>query len=151
MQSFDFQVVLKAPLDTVFAIYMDVDRWRHRNLFGDIQWVKGQPWEEGSRLRIETRMPIRSTIDQVVQHFTPKESVSYLSHVFGITCETRVNFTRVSSRETAINVTMQLVGFTSRSLGFALAPAITKATKDFFEELRKECESAALGESEKLE
>jgi hypothetical protein len=149
MQSFDFQVVLKSPLDTVFSIYVDVDRWRHRNLFGDIQWVKGRPWEEGSRLRIETRLPIRSTIDQVVQHFTPKESVSYLSHVFGITCETRVTFTRVSVRETAINVTMQLVGFTSRSLGFALAPAITKATKDFFEELRKECEAAALAEREK--
>jgi len=143
MHSFEFQVVLNSPLDTVFAIYVDTDRWRNRNLFGDIRWVQGKPWEEGSRLRIETRSPIHSTIDQVVQHFEPRRSVVYLSHVFGITCETRVTFTPVSDTQTAINVGMQLVGTTSRALGFALEPAITKATKGFFEELKKECEWAA--------
>ena len=148
MQSFDFQVVLNCPLKTVFAIYVDIERWRNRNLFGDIRWVQGKPWEEGSRLSIETRVPIRSTVDQVVQHFAANESVSYLSHVFGITCETRVTFTPVSARETAINVVMHLVGTTSRTLGFALAPAISKATKGFFEELRKECEAASAGATE---
>jgi hypothetical protein len=143
MESFDFQVVLNCPLETVFAIYIDTERWRNRNLFGEIRWVQGKPWEEGSRLRIETRSPIRTSIDQVVQHFKPKESVSYLSHVLGITCETRVTFTTISPDQTAVNVVMQLVGTASRALDFALAPAITKATKGFFEELRKECEAAA--------
>ena len=143
MQRFQFEVALKSPLDTVFAIYIDIERWRNRNLFGDIRWVKGKPWEEGSRLRIETRFPIPSTVDQVVQQFQPKDSVVYLSHVFGITCETRVMFAAVSEKETIINVSMQLVGMTSRSLGFALEPAIAKATKGFFKELRKECEAAA--------
>ena len=143
MQRFQFEVALKSPLEIVFAIYVDIERWRNRNLFGDIRWVKGKPWEEGSRLRIEPRFPIPSTIDQVVQQFQSKDSVVYLSHVFGITCETRVMFSAVSEKETVINVSMQLVGITSRSLGFALEPAIAKATKGFFEELRKECETAA--------
>ena len=148
MQSFDFQVVLNCPLETVFAIYIGTDRWRNRNPFGDIRWVHGKPWEEGSRLCIETRVPIRSEVDQVVQHFRANDSVSYLSHVFGMTCETRVTFTAVSDGETAINVSMQLMGTTSRSLGFAVAPAITKAAKGFFEDLRKECEAAAPRASE---
>jgi hypothetical protein len=148
MQSFDFQIVLNCPLDTVFSIYVDVDRWRNRNVFGEIRWVHGTPWEEGSRLRIETLKPIRANVDQVVQHFAPKESVSYPSHVFGITCETRVIFTRVAGGQTAINVVMNLVGTPSRTLGFALAPAITKATKGFFEELRKECEAASRAAAE---
>jgi hypothetical protein len=143
MQSFDFQVVLNCPLDLVFAIYTDIDRWQNRNLFGEIRWVKGKPWEEGSRLQIETRVPIRSTIDQVVQEFIPTERVSYLSHVFGITCETRVTFIRVSDRETAVNVNMELIGKVTRSLGFALEPLIMKSTKGFFDELRRECETAA--------
>jgi hypothetical protein len=84
----------------------------------------------------------------VVQHFRANDSVSYLSHVVGMTCETRATFTAVSAGETAINVSMQLVGTTSRSLGFAVAPAITKATKGFFEDLRKECEAAAQRASE---
>ena len=58
-----------------------------------------------------------------------------------MTCETRVTFTPVADDRTAINVVMNLVGTPSRALGFALAPAITKATKGFFEEMRKDCET----------
>lgn len=97
-------------------------------------------WSAGSRLQIETRAPIRAIVDQVVQHFTPHESVSYISHVLGITCETRVVFVRVAGGKTSINVSMHLLGTLSRSLGFAIEPVITKATRNFFEELRKECE-----------
>jgi hypothetical protein len=92
-------------------------------------------------LRVETRVPIRTTVDQVVQHFAPNESVSYLSHALGITCETRVTFTSVSVRETAVNVVVQLAGTASRALDFALAPVIAHATKGFFDELRKDCEA----------
>jgi|SRR5208282_5622464 len=142
MQSFEFQVVFQCPLATVFAIYVDTDRWCNRSLFGDIRWVQGKPWELGSRLRIETRSPIRSTVDQVLQSFEPYECVCYISHVLGMTCETRVTFKTISAQSTAINVAMQLVGKASRVLGFALEPAIARATKGFFEELRKECEAA---------
>lgn len=69
--------------------------------------------------------------------------MSYLSHVLGITCETRVTFIRVSDQQTAINVAMELVGTVSRSLGFALEPIIVNGTKGFFEELRMDCEAAA--------
>lgn len=117
-------------------------------MFGEIRWVQGKPWEEGSRLRIETLKPIRANVDQVVQHFALQESVSYLSHVFGVTCETRVIFTPVSADQTAINVLTNLVGTPSRTLGFGLAPAITKATKGFFDELRKECEAASRAAAE---
>jgi len=143
MQSFDFQVVLNCPLSTVFAIYVDIDRWCNRNLFGEIRWVQGRPWEPGSRLRIEVVKPIRTSVDQVVQRFEVNESVSYLSHVLGITCETRVTFIPVSAQQTAINVGMQLVGTVTRALGFAIEPVIAKSTKGFFEELRKECEAAS--------
>lgn len=145
MQSFDFQVVLNCSLETVFSIYIDTERWRDRNEFGDIRWVQGRPWEVGSRLRVETQVPIRTTVDQVVQHFAPNESVSYLSHALGITCETRVTFTSVSVHETAVNVVVQLAGTASRALDFALAPVIAHATKGFFEELRKDCEAASRG------
>lgn len=143
MQSFDFQVVLNCPLETVFAIYADIERWRNRNLFGDIRWAQGQPWEEGSRLRIETRIPIRSAVDQVVQEFVPRERVVYLSHVFGITCETRVNFTPTIDAQTAIHIRMELVGTVSRALGVAIEPAIARATMGFLAELKRECEFAA--------
>lgn len=143
MQSFDFQVVMECPLELAFEVYTDIERWRNRNVFGDIRWMKGNPWEEGSRLKIETTSPLRTSIDQVVQQFVTNQKVSYLSHVLGITCETRVSFIRISQQQTAIYVAMALVGRVSRSLGFALEPIIVRATKGFFEELRIDCEAAA--------
>lgn len=143
MHSFNFQLVLNSPLELVFEIYTDIQRWCNRNLFGDIRWVQGRPWEEGSRLRIETRFPLRSSVDQVVQHFSPNESVSYLSHVFGITCETRVKFIPLSDQQTSIYVDMNIVGTPSRVLDFAIEPLIAKVTKGFFDDLRRDCEFAA--------
>lgn len=143
MQSFDFQIVLNCPLELAFEVYTDIGRWRNRDLFGDIQWVRGTPWEEGSRLRIETLTPFRTTVDQVVQECVSNERVVYLSHVWGMTCETRITFVRVSDQQTAIRVAMQLVGTVTRSLGFAIEPLIEKTTKGFFNEFRKECEAVA--------
>ena len=145
MQSFEFEVAVRAPVELTFSIYVDIERWKNRSVFGDIRWVKGVPWEEGSRLRVETSKPFPSAVDQVVQRFVPNSSVGYLSHVLGITAETQVTFVRVSAMETQIRVRMQLLGKLSRALGFAVEPVILNTTKAFFQDLCQECESAATG------
>jgi hypothetical protein len=142
MHSFEFQIVLNSPLETVFAVYVDTERWTNRNQLGDIRWVHGEPWAKGSRLRVKILTPISISVDQVVQHFDPPRRVVYASQMLGVTCETCVTFMPVSTTQTAINIGVELQGMVSRSLGFALEPAITKATKGFFEELRRDCEWA---------
>ena len=142
MQSFAFQVVVNCPLETAFAVYTDIERWRYRHLFGEICWSRGKPWEEGSRLRIETTTPLHATVDQVVQEFILNEKITYLSHVLGLTCETRITFVRITEQQTAVNVAMELLGTVTRSLGFALEPMAFKTSKAFFEEFRKDCEAA---------
>lgn len=142
MQSFEFEVAIDCRLELVFAIYTDLERWRNRSIFGDIRWVKGIPWEDGSRLIVETRLPFHNKVDQVVQHCIANDSVSYLSHVLGITTETRIIFRRISDNQTLISVGMQMVGTVSRALGFAIEPVILKTTKQYFEDLRRECEAA---------
>jgi hypothetical protein len=143
MQSFDFQAVLNCPLHLVFRIYTDVERWQNRNLFGDIRWVEGKPWEKGSRLHIEARVPFRTTVEQVVRDCVPNERVSYRARVHGIRCETRVTFVRVSEQQTAVNIAMELDGTATRALEFAVEPFLVKSTRSFLSELRKDCESAA--------
>ncbi len=144
MQSFEFQVVILCPLEMVFAIYVDTDRWCNRSIFGEIRWTQGNAWEQGSRLRVETTTPIRSVVDQVVLEFERNRSVSYISHVYGITCHTRVSFAAIAGG-TSVGVSMELVGMVSRALGFAIEPAIEKTTRRFFLELRRECEEAEGG------
>lgn len=143
MQSFAFEIVVCSPLELVFAIYTDIDRWRNRSIFADIRWVKGVPWEEGSRLLVETRVPFHSKVDQVVQEFVAQDRISFLSHALGITTETRITFRRIAQDRTLIRVAMEMVGTVSRALGFAIEPVILKTTKHYFEDLRQECEAAA--------
>jgi hypothetical protein len=143
MQSFEFEVAIDCRLELVYAIYIDLEHWRNRSIFGDIRWVKGNPWEEGSRLLVETRVPFHNKVDQVVLHSTPNDSISYLSHVLGITTETRIAFRRVSDGQTVIWVRMQMVGKLSRALGFAIEPVILKTPKQYFDDLRRDCEAAA--------
>ena len=136
MRSFDFQVVLQGPLETVFHVYVDTDRWCNRNFVGDIRWVQGTPWQRGSRMR-------RRDTPSHPEHDRAGQNAVYLSHVFGMTCETSVTFTPVSVQETAFTPPCSWSGPLRAPLGFALAAAIKKATLDFFEELRRECEGAS--------
>ncbi len=143
MHSVEFQVVVDCAVERIFSIYSDLDWWRHRKMFSDIRWMQGEPWKEGSRMRIETRTPIRTAIDQVVLEFQPNQSVVYISHVLGITSESRIQFIPVSAIRTVIKVKLQMVGTVSRVLGFAVEPTIERAAKDFFDELRRDAETIA--------
>lgn len=150
MKSFEFEVVVGCGLEFVFAIYTDIERWRNRSIFGDIRWAKGNPWEEGSRLNIEVRVPFSGKVDQVIQHFVKNERVGFLSHSLGITTETQILFVRISDGQTVLRVRMQMVGTVSRALGFAIEPVILRTTKQYFDDFRHECEAASRNEMNQL-
>ncbi len=140
MGRFEIRVVVERPLATVFAVYTDTDKWRWCSYIRDARWVRGQPWVEESRMQIETNGVLGSTVDQVLTHFEPNRRVDYISHFSGITMETRVTFRALSDHETEIYGQIEFVGTVSRIVGFAIEPAIERSTKQFFEDLKRECE-----------
>jgi len=142
MGFFEFRIPAKCPLATVFATYTDTDAWVRSTEISRIEWV-GNPWQVGSRMRIKEYGNIRDTIDQVLLHFEPPRSVAYLSHFFGMTLETRLTFQAISDQETEIQVRGEFVGTASKVFGFALGPAIERATRVTMEGLRNECERIA--------
>ncbi len=142
MGFFEFRVSVKCPVATVFAIYTDTDAWKRCTEISEVEW-RGRPWEEGSRIRIKGYGSTRETIDQVLLHFEPPRSLAYISHFFGMTLETRLTFHAVSDYETEVQVRGEFVGLASRAFGFALGPAIERATRLTTEGLNKECERVA--------
>jgi hypothetical protein len=142
MGFFEFRVPVKCPVATVFAIYTDTDAWKRCTEISEVEWW-GKPWEEGSRIRIKGYGSTRETIDQVLLHFEPPRSLAYISHFFGMTLETRLTFHAVSDNETEVQLRGEFVGLASRAFGFALGPAIERATRLTTEGLNKECERIA--------
>ena len=78
-------------------------------------------------------------MDQLLLHFEPQRSIAYLSHFLGITLETRLGFRAISDVKTELQVRAEFIGVASRTFGFALGPAIQHGTREFIENLNKEC------------
>jgi hypothetical protein len=140
MGCFEIQITVHRPLATVFSVYTDTNKWRWCSYIRDVRWIRGNPWEEESRLRIEIDGAIGSTVDQVLIGFEVNRRADYISHFSGITMETRVSFRSLSDQETEIHGRIEFVGTVSRIVGFAIGPAIERSTRQFFEDLKRECE-----------
>ena len=145
MGYFEIRVTIDRPLADVFAVYTDTRNWQWSSVFREVSWVKGTPWVEESRMRLITAGPITSTVDQVLTHFEPSREVAYISHFAGITLETRVSFRPSGDRATDIHGRMEFVGTLSRMAGYAVGPAMERSTRQFFDDLKAECERTESG------
>jgi uncharacterized membrane protein len=139
MQSLEIRVVVDRPLAVVFAVYTQADTWRWCSYLREVRWVRGNPWEEESRLQIKIDGPA-ATVDQVLIRFEPNRRVDFLSHFGGITLQTRVVFHALSDLQTEIQVHLEFGGVFSRIAGFAIDTAIQRSTRLFFEDLKRACE-----------
>jgi hypothetical protein len=146
MGYFEIRVTVNRPLSTVFSVYTDLEKWTWSSAILKASWVVGRPWEEESRMRLVLDGPVGSTVDQVLTHFEPLREIAYLSHFSGITMETRLSFRSASEHSTELHGRMEFLGTLSRVVGFAVEPAIERGTKQFFDDLKKHCESMPLAE-----
>jgi hypothetical protein len=142
MGSFEVRVSILRPLATVFAVYTDPDTFHWCSYLRSVRWVRGKPWEEESRLEIETDDAIRVVVDQVLTGFEARSRVDFISHFSGITLITRMTFRAVSDQETEINGKMEFVGTFSRIAGFAVESTIERRTRQCFDDLKRECEKS---------
>jgi uncharacterized membrane protein len=140
MSSLEVRVLVNRPLAAVFAVYTQPDTWRWCSYIRNIRWAYGRPWEEESRLQIESDSPVTVVVDQVLMHFEPNRRVDFLSHFGGVTLQTEVNFRALAENETEIHVRLEFVGVFSRIAGFAIETAIERRTRQFFEDLKQACE-----------
>jgi hypothetical protein len=111
MRSFEFRVEINRPLAAVFAVYTQADTWQWCSYIRNVRWLRGKPWEEHSRLRIEPDDKGGGSVEQVLMHFEPNRRAEFLSHFAGITLQTRVTFQAVSG-----SVTESKVGRVRRSV-----------------------------------
>lgn len=140
MDRFEVRITIDRPLAAVFAIYTQPDTWRWCSYIRRARWVRGNPWEEESRLRVETNSPISVPVDQVVMHFDPCRRVEYICHFGGITLQSRQDFHAVTDSVAEIHNQSEFIGSFSRVAGFAIGATIEQRTGQFLEDLKRECE-----------
>ena len=139
MARFEIRVTINRPLSEVFDIYTQPDAFRWTNL-RSIRWASGRPWKVGSRLRIELDDAYGTPVDQLLTDFEPDAFVAFISHFGGITMQSQVHFRAISRTQTEIEAHMEFIDRFSRISSLPLGSSIEQATRQFYDDLKRECE-----------
>lgn len=67
MVRFQYGVTTKASRNLAWQVFSDCRRWNEfANIYGEVNWRGGRPWEAGSRLEIEILQPVKTVVDHVI-------------------------------------------------------------------------------------
>ncbi len=142
-----YEVQTACELPEAFAIYCDISRWQNRGIYGNIQWVEGEPWRVGSRLEFDLRFPGFLKVRQLVSTFERNSRVGLITHASGITLHTNLMFSAALAGGTRIEASLEAVGITAILFGFAIDTAIDQTLRRFLDDLKHDCDNFAASEA----
>jgi hypothetical protein len=141
-REFHCEVETNSPVETAFAVYTDTNFWQGRSIFGEIRWIRGRPWQVGSRIESHFTSPAYGQIEQTVASYELNRRIVLLSRLFGMTLESRIDFT-ATPQGSQVSVTTQANGSTTFVFGMAVDAAFQRMTSAFLATLREEANSRA--------
>lgn len=144
VDSFEYTVTTRAAPALAWQIYTDWRRWpRFSDMYGAIDWIKGEPWQVGSRLRIRIVKPVPTTVEHVITLCSPPDKLAWIDHALGTTMEQWVVFEALASGGTRVITSAAFTGLTSFLAGLALKQVLIEFTRTWYDNFRDECDAAA--------
>ncbi len=146
MFRFQYSVSTKAEPRLCWDIFSDCSRWNtFADIYGDISWVEGRPWEPGSRLEIEILRPFSSKIEHVITSCVPGKRVGWIDHAMGAALAQWVTFEGMPQGGCSIHTWGDLVHSGRPIVGRPAEDLITGFTKVWYENFREFCDQIATG------
>jgi hypothetical protein len=95
MVHFQYSISTKASPKLAWKIFSDWRTWNHfANVYGEVRWREGKPWEPGSRMEIELLHPVNAVVEHVITSCTPEKRVGWIDHAVGVALGQWVTFER---------------------------------------------------------
>ncbi len=131
--------------EKVWEQFSDVDSWPSWiPTFRGAQWVDGEPWSDGSRLRMTMGVgPATLGVDVTIANVDLPHSIAWTGRRFGVTSVHTWTFTKdrdgtiMTSDEVFDGPPPQLLGVTG------LRPMISRITESWMDSLQKRVEGGA--------
>ena len=143
-ERFDYFVVTQAPPILAWKIFSDCSLWPHfSQLYEDIRWTKGLPWQEGSRLSIRARAPIEITLDHVIICCVPGEKVAWIDHALGTALEQWVHFEPQPGGGTLVRTWAEFTEAVPLVAGRQMKDILVEFTREWYNNFARECNQAA--------
>lgn len=144
MEGFEYSVTTKATPQLAWRIFSNWSLWpQFSELYADIHWTKGEPWQEGSHLSITAAGPIEVTLDHVITRCVPAEQVAWIDHALGTTMEQWVLFKPQPGGGTRISTWAELTGMMPLIAGRRIKDLLLDFTQTWYNRYAQECDQAA--------
>jgi hypothetical protein len=144
MFSFQHSVTTKAKRNLAWETYLDWRRWpEFSDVYGQMHWRVGDPWEVGSCLEIRLVRPVRATLDHVVTSCVPGQALSWIDQCLGMELVQRVQFEETSENGTRINTHGLLMHSDVKIAGRTPERLVSNFTETWYANYRAACDRLA--------
>jgi hypothetical protein len=147
IRSFTYDVVTRATPKLAWEVFSNWRRWQtFSTAYGTVEWIQGEPWSVGSRLRIEILRPFDIVVDHVITGCEPGRSVAWIDNVLGAVIEQSVSFEQLPTKETRVSVSVHIVGADSVNVGDNDAEQLVRQfTEEWYTNFRTVCDELSHG------
>jgi len=140
MSRFEYTVHTKASPALAWLVFSDVSRWNtFANVYGELRWRDGLPWQPGSRLQIELLRPVNALIDHVITTCVPGKKVGWIDHALGVAIAQWVTFEDRGMEGTRVHTWGEVVHSGITIAGRTVEELLASFTRTWYESYRLAC------------
>jgi hypothetical protein len=141
MHRFHYSITTKADRALTWEIYRNWTLWNSfANIYGDLHWREGKPWEVGSRLQIEILKPLHCVIDHVITENEAESRLAWQDTAVGITIRQQVEFLELAPGETRVHTWGEVSPADLKVAGRPVSHLVTSFTETWYENFRFFCD-----------
>jgi hypothetical protein len=145
MARFEYSITTKASPALAWLVFSDLHRWNtFANVYGELRWRDGNPWEPGSRLQIEILRPVNTVIDHVITTCVPGRKVGWIDHAIGVAMAQWVTFEDRALEGTRIHTCGEVIHSGIKIGGHSVEELIASFTRTWYESFRVACNKLVL-------
>src|ERR1700747_273280 len=144
MFRFQYGVTTKASRQLAWEVFSDCRRWNEfANIYGQMEWCEGRPWEAGSRLEIEVLEPVKTVVSHVITNCQPAHKGGWIDHALGVVLAQWVSFEEREGKVTRVHTWGDVVHSGVKIAGQTAERVITSFTETWYENFRIACDQVA--------
>jgi hypothetical protein len=141
MHRFIYSVTTRASRSLAWEIYRNWTLWNtFANIYGELHWRDGRPWEVGSRLQIEILKPAHCVIDHVITENVFERRLAWADRAEGISIRQWVDFGDLPSGDTRIHTWGDVAPAERKIGGRTVAQLFSSFTETWHENFRHFCD-----------
>lgn len=145
MSKFEYSVTTKASPALAWFVFSDWHRWNSfANVYGELRWRDGNPWEPGSRLQIQLLRPVNAVIDHVITTCVPGKKVGWIDHAMGVAMAQWVTFEERPFEGTRVRTWGEVMHNGITVGGRTVEELLASFTRTWYETFRLACDQLIL-------